>query len=86
MSEGSNYYFYRIVLPAQIGCNFKMHIKIGDTVDKDINLSEDNNLTELKEGYLYSIRISKDGRTVIRINDWKDGEGGTLEELPTTEP
>lgn len=86
VSEGSNYYFYRIVLPAQTGCNFKMHIKIGDTVDKDINLSEDNNLTELKEGYLYSIRISKDGRTVIRINDWKDGEGGTLEELPTTEP
>lgn len=82
VAEGSYYYFYRLVLPAQTNCNFKMHIKIENSeVDTDINLSDDNNLTELKEGYLYSIRISKDGRTDIRINDWKEEAEEELEEV-----
>lgn len=82
VADGEDYYFYRLVLPAQENCDFKMHIKIPDTdIDKDIDLSADNKLTELKEGYLYSIRISKVGDTVIYINDWKDGDGGELEEV-----
>lgn len=81
-ADGEEYHFYRLVLPAQENCDFKMHIKIDKAkIDKDINLSADNKLTELKEGYLYSIRISKQGDTVIKINDWKDGDGGELEEV-----
>lgn len=81
-ADGEEYHFYRLVLPAQENCDFKMHIKIPDTdINKDIDLSADNKLTELKEGYLYSIRISKEGDTVIKINDWKDGDGGELEEV-----
>lgn len=78
-------HFYRLVLPAQANCRFKMHIEAdfnGDEnnqVAKDINLSDDDKLTELKEGYMYSIRISKSGKTVIRINDWKDGGWAELE-------
>lgn len=79
-ADGLQYYFYRFVLPAQTNCNFVMHIT-GDfdrnTATEDtsinINLSDDNGLTELKEGYLYSIRISQDGSTKISINGWKDG-------------
>lgn len=78
-------HFYRLVLPAQADCRFKMHIEAdfnGDgnnQVAKEINLSDDDKLTELKEGYMYSIRISKSGKTVIRINDWKDGGWAELE-------
>lgn len=78
-------HFYRLVLPAQANCRFKMHIEAdfnGDEnnqVAKEINLSDDDKLTELKEGYMYSIRISKSGKTVIRINDWKDGGWAELE-------
>ena len=77
--DGEQLHFYRLVLPAQVNCRFKMHIEAdfnGDgnnQVAKEINLSDDDKLTELKEGYMYSIRISKSGKTVIRINDWKDG-------------
>lgn len=84
--DGDPYYFYRLVLPAQEDCDFKMHIKIAETeIDKDINLSADNKLTELKEGYLYSIRISKEGNTVINIKDWVDADGGELQEVTDTE-
>ena len=75
-------HFYRLVLPAQANCRFKMHIDFTDNntqVVRDINLSDDDKLTELKEGYMYSIRISKSGKTVIRINDWKDGGWAELE-------
>ena len=75
-------HFYRLVLPAQADCRFKMHIDFTDNntqVVRDINLSDDDKLTELKEGYMYSIRISKSGKTVIRINDWKDGGWAELE-------
>lgn len=83
--DGEQLYFYRLVLPAQADCRFKMHIEAdfngdGNTqVAKEINLSDDDKLTELKEGYMYSIRISKSGKTVIRINDWKDGGWAELE-------
>lgn len=84
--DNDEYYFYRLVLPAQEDCDFKMHIKIAETeIDKDINLSADNKLTELKEGYLYSIRISKEGNTVINIKDWVDADGGELQEVTDTE-
>ena len=84
------YYFYRVVLPAQADCRFEMHIK-GDfnrdgAVDADekvIRLSDDDGLTELKEGYLYSIRISNDGRTEIRINDWQTDGWFEIEEVTT---
>lgn len=87
-AEGQPYYFYRIVLPAQENCRFTMYIK-GDfdrnqsTPDewKAINLSDDDGLTELKEGYLYTIRISKDGRTTIRINDWQPDGWFEIEEV-----
>lgn len=78
-------HFYRLVLSAQADCRFKMHIEAdfnGDgnnQVAKEINLSDDDKLTELKEGYMYSIRISKSGKTVIRINEWKDGGWAELE-------
>lgn len=78
-------HFYRLVLPAQKNCRFKMHIEAdfnsdgNNQVAKEINLSDDDKLTELKEGYMYSIRISKSGKTVIRINDWKDGGWAELE-------
>lgn len=83
--DGEQLHFYRLVLPAQADCRFKMHIEAdfnGDgnnQVAKEINLSDDDKLTELKEGYMYSIRISKSGKTVIRINDWKDGGWAELE-------
>lgn len=82
--EGSTdeLHFYRLVLPAQTGCGFTMHVEATD-FNKDINLSANDNLTELKEGCLYAIRISKSGKTTIRINDWKvnnDNSGGTLVE------
>lgn len=83
--DGEQLHFYRLVLPAQADCRFKMHIEAdfngdGSTqVAKEINLSDDDKLTELKEGYMYSIRISKSGKTVIRINDWKDGGWAELE-------
>lgn len=83
--DGEQLHFYRLVLPAQADCRFKMHIEAdfngdGNTqVAKEINLSDDDKLTELKEGYMYSIRISKSGKTVIRINDWKDGGWAELE-------
>lgn len=83
--DGEQLHFYRLVLPAQADCRFKMHIEAdfnGDgsnQVAKEINLSDDDKLTELKEGYMYSIRISKSGKTVIRINDWKDGGWVELE-------
>ena len=82
VAEGSNYYFYRLVLPAQEECSFKMHFEIteGD-INKDIDLSADDHLSALKEGYLYSIRISKDGKTVIRINNWIDDGSSDLEEV-----
>lgn len=88
--EGSTdgLHFYRLVLPAQTGCSFTMHVEAdfnGDgnnQVAKEIKLSANDNLTELKEGCMYAIRISKSGKTTIRINDWKvpDNSGGTLEE------
>lgn len=80
--DGEQLHFYRLVLPAQADCRFKMHIDFTDNntqVVRDINLSDDDKLTELKEGYMYSIRISKSGKTVIRINDWKDGGWAELE-------
>ena len=84
------YQYYRVVLPAQADCRFEMHIK-GDfnrdgAVDADekvIRLSDDDGLTELKEGYLYSIRISNDGRTEIRINDWQTDGWFEIEEVTT---
>jgi hypothetical protein len=87
-ADGQQYYFYRIVLPAQTGCRLAMHI-LGDfdrdegTPDewKDIKLSDDGGLTELKEGYLYSIRISQNGNTKISINDWNDGGLIDIEEV-----
>ena len=48
---------------------------------KTIELSDDGGLTELKEGYLYSIRISKDGSTKISINDWNNGGLIDIEEV-----
>ena len=82
IAEGSNYYFYRLVLPAQEECSFKMHFEIAEgDINQDIDLSADDHLSALKEGYLYSIRISKDGKTVIRINDWKDDGSSDLEEV-----
>lgn len=88
--EGSTdeLHFYRLVLPAQTGCSFTMHVEAdfnGDgnnQVAKEIKLSANDNLTELKEGCMYAIRISKSGKTTIRINDWKvpDNSGGTLVE------
>ena len=82
IAEGSNYYFYRLVLPAQEECSFKMHFEIAEgDIKQDIDLSADDHLSALKEGYLYSIRISKDGKTVIRINDWKDDGSSDLEEV-----
>ena len=85
--EGQQYHFYRLVLPAQTNCGIDMFIK-GDfdrntsTDDewKVIHLSDDG-LTELREGYLYSIRISNDGNTEIRINDWQYGEIIDIEEV-----
>lgn len=83
--DGEQLHFYRLVLPAQADCRFKMHIEAdfnedgNNQVAKEINLSDDDKLTELKEGYMYSIRISKSGKTVIRINDWKDGGWAELE-------
>lgn len=87
-ADGQQYYFYRIVLPAQTGCRLAMHI-LGDfdrnegTSDewKVVNLSDDGGLTELKEGYLYSIRISKDGSTKISIKDWNNGGLIDIEEV-----
>lgn len=81
-------HFYRLVLPAQTDCSFTMHVEAdfnGDgnnQVAKEIKLSANDNLTELKEGCMYAIRISKSGKTTIRINDWKvpDNSGGTLVE------
>lgn len=82
VAEGSNYYFYRLVLPAQEECSFKMHFEITEGgINQDIDLSADDHLSALKEGYLYSIRISKDGKTVIRINDWIDDDSSDLEEV-----
>lgn len=82
IAEGSNYYFYRLVLPAQEECSFKMHFEIAEGgINQDIDLSADDHLSTLKEGYLYSIRISKDGKTVIRINDWIDDGSSDLEEV-----
>ena len=82
IAEGSNYYFYRLVLPAQEECSFKMHFEIAEGgINQDIDLSADDHLSALKEGYLYSIRISKDGKTVIRINDWIDNGSSDLEEV-----
>lgn len=82
VAEGSNYYFYRLVLPAQEECSFKMHFEIAEGgINQNIDLSADDHLSALKEGYLYSIRISKDGKTVIRINDWIDGSSSDLEEV-----
>ena len=82
VAEGSNYYFYRLVLPAQEECSFKMHFEIAEgDINQDIDLSADDHLSALKEGYLYSIRISKDGKTVIRINDWIDNGSSDLEEV-----
>ena len=82
VAEGSNYYFYRLVLPAQEECSFKMHFEIAEGgINQDIDLSADDHLSALKEGYLYSIRISKDGKTVIRINDWIDNGSSDLEEV-----
>ena len=82
VAEGSNYYFYRLVLPAQEECSFKMHFEIAEGgIKQDIDLSADDHLSALKEGYLYSIRISKDGKTVIRINDWIDDGSSDLEEV-----
>ena len=82
VAEGSNYYFYRLVLPAQEECSFKMHFEITEGgINQDIDLSADDHLSTLKEGYLYSIRISKDGKTVIRINDWIDDGSSDLEEV-----
>ena len=82
VAEGSNYYFYRLVLPAQEECSFKMHFEIAEGgINQDIDLSADDHLSALKEGYLYSIRISKDGKTVIRINDWIDDGSSDLEEV-----
>lgn len=82
VAEGSNYYFYRLVLPAQEECSFKMHFEIAEGgINQDIDLSADDHLSTLKEGYLYSIRISKDGKTVIRINDWIDDGSSDLEEV-----
>ena len=82
IAEGSNYYFYRLVLPAQEECSFKMHFEIAEGgINQDIDLSADDHLSALKEGYLYSIRISKDGKTVIRINDWIDDGSSDLEEV-----
>ena len=86
-SEDGQYHFYRLVLPAQTNCGIDMFIK-GDfdrntsTDDewKVIHLSDDG-LTELREGYLYSIRISNDGNTEIRINDWQYGEIIDIEEV-----
>ncbi len=87
-ADGQQYYFYRIVLPAQTGCRLAMHI-LGDfdrndaTSDewKEVNLSDDVGLTELKEGYLYSIRISQNGNTKISINDWNNGGLIDIEEV-----
>ena len=82
IAEGSNYYFYRLVLPAQEECSFKMHFEIAEGgINQGIDLSADDHLSALKEGYLYSIRISKDGKTVIRINDWIDDGSSDLEEV-----
>ena len=82
VAEGSNYYFYRLVLPAQEECSFKMHFEIAEGgINQNIDLSADDHLSALKEGYLYSIRISKDGKTVIRINDWIDDGSSDLEEV-----
>lgn len=90
MAENQQYYFYRVVLPAQADCRFEMHIKgdfnrdgAVDTDEKVIRLSDDDGLTELKEGYLYSIRISNDGRTEIRINDWQTDGWFEIEEVTT---
>lgn len=87
-AENQQYDFYRIVLPAQENCRFTMYIKgdfdrDGSTPDewKAINLSDDDGLTELKEGSLYSIRISKDGRTKILINDWQPDGWFEIEEV-----
>lgn len=87
-AENQQYDFYRIVLPAQENCRFTMYIKgdfdrDGSTPDewKAINLSDDDGLTELKEGYLYTIRISKDGRTKILINDWQPDGWFEIEEV-----
>lgn len=83
--EGSTdeLHFYRLVLPAQTDCSFTMHVEATGFFNNDINLSANDNLTELKEGCLYAIRISESGKTTIRINDWKvnnDNSGGTLVE------
>lgn len=87
-ADGQQYYFYRIVLPAQTGCRLAMHI-LGD-FDRDdvisdewkeVNLSDDGGLTELKESYLYSIRISQNGNTKISINDWNNGGLIDIEEV-----
>lgn len=87
-ADGQQYYFYRIVLPAQTGCRFAMHIlgdfdRDGQTDDaeKTIELSDDGGLTELKEGYLYSIRISQNGNTKISIKDWNNGGLIDIEEV-----
>ena len=85
--EGQQYHFYRLVLPAQTGCGIDMHI-LGDfdrdgttdTQEKVIHLSDDG-LTELKEGYLYSIFIASNGSTEIKINDWKPDGWFEIEEV-----
>lgn len=86
-ADKQQYEFYRLVLPAQTGCGINMHI-LGDfdrdgttdTQEKVIHLSDDG-LTELKEGYLYSIFIASNGSTEIKINDWKYGEIIDIEEV-----
>ena len=87
LADKQQYEFYRLVLPAQTGCGIDMHI-LGDfdrdgttdTQEKVIHLSDDG-LTELKEGYLYSIFIASNGSTEIKINDWKYGEIIDIEEV-----
>lgn len=86
-ADKQQYEFYRLVLPAQTGCGIDMHI-LGDfdrdgttdTQEKVIHLSDDG-LTELKEGYLYSIFIASNGSTEIKINDWKPDGWFEIEEV-----
>lgn len=76
-----DYYFYRLVLPAQKNPQFSMHLgTIGTTeINKDIDLSQD--FPALEEGKLYTIRVSKQGSITICINDWQ--EGGELVPVPS---
>lgn len=78
IQNGEQLYYYRLVLPAQENCGFKMHAESEAFTDTNIEIDLSDRLTTLEEGFLYTIRISQNGKTTIEIKDWADGEDYTF--------